>query len=153
MSSLSFRQSITTKSCLDGLDFICNRLALWYKRQLVTANGGIDTLPGFSKNATRTGLVIAREKRLSFRCFWLFPRPLKINPTYVGAMIRAFDTTKTTFSNCIFALGRDTSGHDLRDLMGIMTRSRSPPLQLRPCLHAGGNPSGGALAIYRFRVS
>ena len=130
MSSLSFRQSITTKSCLGELDFICNRLALWYKRQLVTTNSGIDALPGFSENATRTGPVNAREKRLSFRCFWLFPRPLNINPTYVGAMIRAFDSTKTTFSHCIFALSHDTFGHDLRDLKGIMTRSRSPPLQL-----------------------
>lgn len=140
MSSMSLRHSKTTKSCPGELDFICNQLVLWNKRQLVTADNVSDTMASFLEIVTTDGLTIALGKPVSFRFFWQSPWPLDLNPRYSGAMIRVFNGLKATCTHRSFALTHDTSGHGFGDIKGTITRSRSPPVQLRPCLHAGGNP-------------
>ena len=134
MSSTSFRQSNTTNPYPNELDFICYRPALRCKPQFVSADYMPDGLTGSSDTVARDELAIAPERTFSIRCSWLFPRPLCHSPRYGGVMVRAFDGTTATCVHRGFALTNDTSGHDLRDLKGILTRSRSPPVQLRSSL-------------------
>ena len=134
MNSMSFRQSNTTKSYPDELEFICNRPALWCEPQSVSADYVPDGLAGSFENATRGGPAIARERAFSFRCSWVFPQPLCMNPGYGGVITRAFDGKNAMCMHRGFALTNDTSGHGLCSLGSISTRCRSPPVQLRPSL-------------------
>ena len=136
-----FCQSKSKKSCSDDLDFICNQLALWYERQLVTAANVADTLAGSFENVTRSGLAGTRKKSSSFSYSRLLPWSLDFRSRYGGAIFRAFYGTKASCVHRGFALTHaGTSGHDLRDRKGILTHSRSPPVQFRLNLYAGGNP-------------
>lgn len=132
MNSMRYCQSKTMKSCLDELDLIFSRLVLWNKREFVTADNVPDTLASFLANVTRYGIAIAREKPVFYKCSGLFPRSPDLNPRYSGAVISAFSGTKATNSHREFILTHDSSRHDFRDLKGIVTRSRSPPVQLMP---------------------
>ena len=74
-----FRQSKTTKPCLDELDFVWYRLVLRNRHLSVTATNVPDALVDFFENVIRNGPAVARKKHLSFRYSWLLLQPLDLN--------------------------------------------------------------------------